>query len=224
MSSAWILIDTPNAPRISATTLIALGTIAIILVLSSWILFAVVSHLEPGYIGYPEPSSTDRSLVRRLRRYAQSLVDGRENLSSCIYAYRERETSSAIDIEAKRGDDIPMRELAVAKDVNSTGTQQSHAPDDGKQRQAEQHYRPTSLPVVSLATFADIPRRFCEICCVDQPVRTRHCYRCGQCVLRFGMAMIFMSRAWFFFTHHATRRALTFRPPLPFYGNVYRSE
>lgn len=36
-----------------------------------------------------------------------------------------------------------------------------------------------------LKYFGDIPRRWCDMCLVQQPIRAKHCYEAGQCVLRF---------------------------------------
>lgn len=45
-----------------------------------------------------------------------------------------------------------------------------------------------SEPVKSLGHREPIkmpPRRFCKICNVRQPYRSRHCHECGQCVRKF---------------------------------------
>lgn len=107
-------------------------------------------------LGYPEPDASNKPLCARLQRLLLS-TDSRNTTSVQNLSAEPSESDEQV-FALLRGDHLKTS-------PNKTVP----------------HSNRTTLP----RTFADIPRNYCDSCRVKQPIRSKHCYRCGQCVLRF---------------------------------------
>ncbi|KAI3643530.1 hypothetical protein MP228_013085 [Amoeboaphelidium protococcarum] len=200
---------------VEATGMGSIGSIIAIsiLFLISWTFYLMAAIIQPGYIGYPEPDASNKALCRRLvlhrlhlesqqssfQRDGQYKPGDQQNMG---IGSGERldslSNSSNIELAPVVRDNLQQSEVHNPSTIVPTG-------DDQKQQSEIQDLNSQQNHCLELHHWKDVPRRWCGLCQVHQPIRTKHCYTCGQCVLRFdhhcqftGMCIGQNNHLWFY--------------------------
>ena len=125
-------------------------------------------------IGYPEPPAEDKKLCAKLAQYREWRRNEPEVISESAVKNAYELTSLHTNGQSKSLDNLIQEGQQASPSVKiKDATVEIAKPRFGEHGE------------LILNKFGDIPRRFCDLCLVNQPLRARHCYVCNQCVLRF---------------------------------------
>eukprot|EP00158_Paraphelidium_tribonemae_P008991 Partr_v1_DN28743_c1_g1_i1_m63036 putative zinc finger len=130
-------------------------------------------------VGYPEP---DASNVKYCKMLAEKYVAAKTAVRGSDIARAPSEQF----LNPTLPDEYPMTQSPLSPNRISSTEQR---PDIEQEFDIKDFLSGDNLPEEFqgklLSTFGDIPRRYCDICKVNQPIRSKHCYQSGQCILRY---------------------------------------
>ncbi|KAI3635675.1 hypothetical protein MIR68_006313 [Amoeboaphelidium protococcarum] len=200
---------------VEATGMGSIGSITAISILfvMSWIFYLMSAIIQPGYIGYPEPDASNKALCRRLvlhrlhlqsqsssfQRDGLSQLGDQQNMDiSSDYCIDSLSNRSNIELGPVVSDNLQQSEVHNPSTIVHMGDYQKQQSEISDLNSKQNH-------CLELRYWKDVPRRWCGLCQVNQPIRTKHCYTCGQCVLRFdhhcqftGMCIGQNNHLWFY--------------------------
>eukprot|EP00439_Symbiodinium_sp_Y106_P011355 s5306_g1.t1 len=138
-------------------------------VMRQTLLLSEVLPPDVGAFGYPEYSEVFRRVTARLGLEVApiSLADLESNSAAL------GEGASAKEPSAEREDDMPK------ESASGSSVQKRRESGDSRRHPWQEQYAGPSGQTV---TQSGVKLRYCKICHMHQPLRTKHCRDCGKCV------------------------------------------
>lgn len=164
-------------------------------------MFSVLCYKNPGYIQIESfiQLSNDRDLIQK---FSHKKTNSATTVISKGKEDSEQEKLSTSRMKIERHSEIKNENISMEIDLNES----SNVITDDIQVDCKNNLKKMSTLEKIENIYAELKEaesqekdnkseillRYCTICNIDQPIRTKHCYRCDRCVATYDHHSIFL--------------------------------